>query len=193
MQYCANLLRSHGKRGVIQYHVAWIICRSSADFHLHLLPPAAAVHTADRLDTVAAAAVLDDKVVTSIHPVHLVGVLKEHNPTAAAVVPGRALEAEAGSAVEDMLAVREGNYDDLAGSLVMYHYANRPRGCNSRSTYALDLGHAALVARAGRSGIAIVVGNGSFVCSGRPVYHRLMCPSLVGQSLIAVTASSEAH
>jgi len=151
------------------------------------------VHTADRLDTVAAEAVLDDKVVTSNRPVHRGEALKTHNPMAAAVGPGRALGAEAGSAVEDILAVRGCNYDDLAGSLVMCHYANRPRGCNSRSTYALDLGHAVLVARAGRLGIATVVGNGSFVCSDRLVYHRLMFPSLAGQSLKVVTVFSEAH
>ena len=51
--------------------------KSVEDLHLHLLPPAGAVHTADRLGTVAAAAALDDKVVILMYPVHLVAVLRK--------------------------------------------------------------------------------------------------------------------
>jgi len=169
-----------------------IICRSSADSHLHQQPPAAAVHTADRLDTGAETAAPENKVVALNPPGRPVGVLTEHNLTAVGEVPERALEAEVDSA-EDILAVREGNSDDLAGSLVMYPHVNKPRGYNSRLTCALDLGHGVQVGQAGRLGIVVVVESGSFVCSGRLAYHRRTLPSLVGQSLIVVTFFSEAH
>lgn len=169
-----------------------VICRSSADSHLHQQPPAAAVHTADRLDIGAETAAPESKVVTLTRPGRPVGVLTERSLTAAGVVPERALEAEVDSA-EDILAVREGNCDDLAGSLVMCPHVSRPRGCNSRLTCALDLGHGVQVGQAGRLGIVVAVESGSFVYSDRQAYRRPTLPSLVGQSLIVATFFSEAH
>ena len=116
----------------IRYLMAHSIYRSSADSHRHLQQPAVAAHKADKLDTVAAAAVLGDTATSLIRHAHLVEALKEHNQMAAAAVPAKVLAVGLDSVEADILGVQEDNSGDFAGFPEMYRYANRLRDYSSR-------------------------------------------------------------